>query len=148
MEAVAEMARILGIQGSAAERARGAPLAPMRLIERIEAGLPLQALDRLTDFLAPGDAAFKYTLVPKATLNRRTAQKRLSPEESERLARLARVGAMARDVWKTDAAARAFLFRPHPMLEGRRPVDVARATDLGAQLVEGILGRLKYGSAA
>ncbi len=34
------------------------------------------------------------------------------------------------------------------MLEGRRPVDVVLATDMGARLVEDILGRLKYGSAA
>jgi putative toxin-antitoxin system antitoxin component (TIGR02293 family) len=148
MEAVAEMVRILGLGGTGAERARGAALTPMRIIERIEAGLPLASLDRLTEFLSPGDTSFKYTLVPKATLNRRIAQKRLSPEESERLARLARVGAMAREVWKTDDDARAFLFRPHPMLEGRRPIDVARSTDLGAQMVENILGRLKYGSAA
>ena len=68
--------------------------------------------------------------------------------DAEESGRLARVSTMALDVWKTDVAARAFLFRPHPMLEGQRPVDVARATDLGAQLVEGILGRLKHGSAA
>jgi putative toxin-antitoxin system antitoxin component (TIGR02293 family) len=55
---------------------------------------------------------------------------------------------MARDVWGGEDAARAFLFRPHPMLEGQRPVDVVLATEFGRPLVEGILGRLQYGSAA
>ena len=72
----------------------------------------------------------------------------LSPDEGAKVARLAEVWAMARDVWGDDAAARAFLFRPHPMLEGERPVDVVLATEFGRPLVEGILGRLQYGSAA
>lgn len=55
---------------------------------------------------------------------------------------------LAREVWGSDEAARAFLFRPHPMLEGRRPIDVVLANEFGRSLVEGILGRLQYGSAA
>jgi len=51
-------------------------------------------------------------------------------------------------VWGSDDAARAFLFRPHPMLEGQRPIDVVLANEFGRPLVEGILGRLQYGSAA
>jgi uncharacterized protein (DUF2384 family) len=34
------------------------------------------------------------------------------------------------------------------MLEGRRPIDVVLANEFGRPLVEGILGRLQYGSAA
>jgi hypothetical protein len=41
-----------------------------------------------------------------------------------------------------------FLFRPHPLLEGRRPLDVVLASEFGRPIVEGILGRLKFGSAA
>ena len=47
-----------------------------------------------------------------------------------------------------EAEARAFLFRPHPMLDNRRPVDVVLASEFGRPLVEGILGRLSYGTAA
>ena len=46
------------------------------------------------------------------------------------------------------AAARDFLFRPHPMLEDELPVDVVLRSEFGAELVIDILGRLKYGSAA
>ena len=63
------------------------------------------------------------------------------------MARLASVWALAREVWGSDEAARDFLFRPHPMLEGRAPVDVVLANEFGRPLVEGILGRLQYGSA-
>ncbi len=76
-----------------------------------------------------------------------TKAKRLSPDEGAKVARLAEVWAFAQDVWKSDEAAREFLFRPHPLLHGRRPVDMVLESEIGRPLVEGILGRLKYGSA-
>ncbi|MBV9777902.1 MAG: DUF2384 domain-containing protein, partial [Acetobacteraceae bacterium] len=77
-----------------------------------------------------------------------TATARLSPEESARVARLAQVWALALEVWGGEEEARAFLFRPHPMLDERRPIDVVLANEFGRPLVEGILGALQYGSAA
>lgn len=71
----------------------------------------------------------------------------LSPTEGAKVARLAEVWAMTRRVWGSDAEARAFLFRPHPLLEDSRPIDVVIADEFGRPLVEGILGRLQYGSA-
>ena len=106
------------------------------------------ALDRVARLLAPGDTQFKYRLVPKATYERRKAAHRLSADESARLARVARVWAVALDVWKTEEATRTFLFRPHPMIEDRRPIDVVIQSEFGAELVVEILGRLKYGTAA
>ncbi len=122
----------------------------------VEGGLPLAALDRLANTLAPGDGGFAFRLVSRATLARRrkalatarnTVAARLSADEGARVARLASVWALARDVWGSDEAARDFLFRPHPMLEDRAPVDVVLANEFGRPLVEGILGRLQYGSA-
>ncbi|WP_414630701.1 antitoxin Xre/MbcA/ParS toxin-binding domain-containing protein [Brevundimonas sp. UBA875] len=51
-------------------------------------------------------------------------------------------------VWGGDVAARGFLFRPHAMLENQAPMTVAIGSELGAELVCDILGRLRYGSAA
>ena len=121
------------------------------------ADIPLTALDRVAKAIAPGDAGFSFRLVPRATLLRRrkafatahnAAAARLSAEESARLARLAEIWALAREVWGSDDEARRFLFRPHPMLEGRLPIDIVLANEHGRPLVEGILGRLQYGSAA
>ena len=39
------------------------------------------------------------------------------------------------------------MFEPHPLLHGRRPIDVVLENELGRPVVEGILGRLQYGSA-
>ena len=122
---------------------------PFHLIASIENGLPVGALDRLAKTIAPADTEFKHRFVSKATLARRKrdASARLTVEESDRLARIATIWAHALDVWKSDEGARAFLTRPHPMLEGRRPIDAALATELGADLVDQILGGLEYGSA-
>ena len=115
------------------------------MIGRIERGLPVKALDKVAHLLAPDDAHFKYRLVPKATLERRRSTKKLSPEEGARLARLARVWSAARDVWGGDDEARDFLFRPHPMAEDERPVDLVIQSEFGAELILDILGGLKYG---
>jgi putative toxin-antitoxin system antitoxin component (TIGR02293 family) len=137
------VAEVLGIRG------RGAAT-PFDLMARIEGGLPVAALDRVAGAVAPKDAEFRHRLVPKATLARRKRAKRarLTVEESGRLARIAGIWAHARAVWKDDEAARAFLFRSHPMLEGRRPIDAAVSTELGGDLVDRILGGLEHGSAA
>ena len=52
------------------------------------------------------------------------------------------------EVWKDEEEARAFLFRAHPMIEDKRPVDVIIQSEFGAEMVVDILNSLKYGSAA
>jgi putative toxin-antitoxin system antitoxin component (TIGR02293 family) len=121
---------------------------PFGLISRIEHGLPIGALERVAHLLAPGDAQFKYRLIPKATYERRKAVHRLSSDEGTRLARVARVWGLAVDVWQNEEEARDFLFRPHPMIEDKRPVDVVILSEFGAEMVVDILASLKYGSAA
>jgi putative toxin-antitoxin system antitoxin component (TIGR02293 family) len=85
-------------------------------------------------------AALKYSIVPKTTLHRR---QRLTAEESERLERLARMAALAEQVWEDEARAQEFLISPQPQLDGERPVDLARS-DLGTREVEELLFRLEY----
>ena len=135
---IAAMAEILGL----AHRPQDSYL---HIADEMALGLPAKTLDRLARFLAPDDAAFKYRVVPKATLAR-IKGKRLSPAQSERLGRYARVWAVALGAWKSEEAAREFLWRRHMLLEGRRPIDVA-STEVGARLVEEILGGLEYGTA-
>ena len=139
------MAGVLGIAAGTGPKAT-----TLDIVDHIQKGFAVKALYRVSDFLAPGDVNFKFQIVSKATLARRKKQPgaRLTAHESDRLARLAKVWTFAREVWGDDEGARAFLFRPHPMLRGRRPIDVILGTELGARLVEEILGRLQYGSAA
>jgi putative toxin-antitoxin system antitoxin component (TIGR02293 family) len=129
-------------------RSKGRNASWLDVFERIEAGLPIVALELLTEDVAPGDAALKYRIVPKATLSRRTAERKLSSEESARLVRLAKVWVFAKEVWGDEGAARRFLHEPHMLLQQRRPIDLVIANEIGAALVTDVLGRLRYGSAA
>jgi putative toxin-antitoxin system antitoxin component (TIGR02293 family) len=110
--------------------------------------MPRTALRHLAEGLADGDtakvAAIERGIVPKTTLDRRTNQ--LSPQESERTERVARLCVHARRALGTDAEAREFMTAPHPELDGRTPVEAAR-TDLGTRRTEQILNALEYGLA-
>ena len=57
-------------------------------------------------------AALEWSIVPKTTLERR--QTRLSPRESERTERVARLFVHARRALGSEEEARAFVTAPHP----------------------------------
>jgi putative toxin-antitoxin system antitoxin component (TIGR02293 family) len=98
--------------------------------------------------LAGGDTAMivrlEWDVVPRTTLERR--DKQLSPQESERTERVARLFVHARRVLGTEAEAREFMRTPHPLLDGRSPMDTAK-TDLATRRTEQILNALEYGLA-
>jgi putative toxin-antitoxin system antitoxin component (TIGR02293 family) len=118
----------------------------LALAYSIEAGLPVSALDRLAAAVAPDDTRFKFRLIPKATLERRRrSTKRLTTEEGDRLARIAKVYSIALDIYRDPVKVRDFLRRPHMMLDNQPPIDVALATGPGADAVINLLGRAAYG---
>ena len=82
-----------------------------------------------------------HAVVPKSSLNRRGT---LTPAQGEQTERLARLFEYACRVFGDDADARAFFQRPHPELQGRRPVDAA-LTELGGRMVERVLDSLLFG---
>ncbi|MGB8107123.1 MAG: antitoxin Xre/MbcA/ParS toxin-binding domain-containing protein [Pseudolabrys sp.] len=116
-------------------------------LDMVEHGLSIRSLDRIVAVVAPTDTSFKYRIVPKASLARRKSGKRLSAVESVVVARLASVWAQAARIWKSEGAARDFLYRKHPLLGERRPIDLVLENEIGAELVRGVLGRLEHGSA-
>jgi|SRR5690606_3896199 len=122
----------------------------LALVEEIDRGLPLRAVDRLADRVAPSDKTFKYNFVSRPTYARRKAQSpgraRLSPAESDRVVRFARVWELAVRVWKSEEAARAFLERPHPLLDSRTPLALTLSGEQGGRMVEDVLGRLQHGT--
>jgi putative toxin-antitoxin system antitoxin component (TIGR02293 family) len=128
-------------------RGKSGHVNPFDLAAAVAKGLSVKAVDRLCSAVAPADPGLRYRIVPKATLARRQRTRRLSRDESERLARLARIWAVALDVWGSEDAARQFLAKPHPLLAGRIPRDFAAETEIGAREVENLIGGLKYGTA-
>ncbi|MBL8216797.1 MAG: DUF2384 domain-containing protein [Bryobacterales bacterium] len=114
------------------------------LSRKVEQGLPKRSLVRVAERLAihkTDIARLRAAVVPDATFKRRV---RLSPQESERTERLARVIAHAEYVWDDRDAAKEWLNLAHPLLDGKTPYQAA-LTDLGARRVEDILHRIFYG---
>ena len=125
-----------------------APHSFAELDEQVAEGLPKAALKAGVERLGRNPDERRILLhrvVPEATFKRR--RDRLSPAESEKTERLARVYATARHVWNSDEDALAFLHAPHAMLGAQHPLEVAM-TELGARRVETLLWRLFYGIAA
>ena len=135
-------ARLLGVETAAR------PLtSEIDYLDLVDHGLPLKSLHRIASVVAPMDTSFKYRIVPKASLARRTSGRRLSAAQSVLVTRLASVWAQAFRIWKSADLARDFLNRNHPLLDQRRPIDLVLENEIGADLVRSVLGRLEYGSA-
>jgi putative toxin-antitoxin system antitoxin component (TIGR02293 family) len=133
--------------GSLGLRTRGR--SPLAIVEKVEEGLPISSLERLVKRLAPGDAQFIYRFIPRATFTRRKAKHgaKLTLDEGNRVTAVAKVWDFAVEIYRNEERARAFMHRPHPLLEGRKPIDVAVATSVGADLVYELLGQALYGVA-
>jgi putative toxin-antitoxin system antitoxin component (TIGR02293 family) len=121
------------------------PASFAELDARVAHGLPKGALrasvNRVCD-TAEQRTRLLHRIVPVASYKRRRTA--LTPDESGKTERLARVFATAVEVWDSEPDAQAFLTTPHAMLEGRSPLDVA-LTEIGARRVEQLLARLYYG---
>lgn len=134
------VARILGGRSVLKREVRS--LADLQQL--VAAGLPVVALTRTAEYIAatPREAThLKDRLVPPATRKRRKSV--LKANESERVERLARLMALAEEVWENRDSAREFLRTPHPLLGDRPPLDLAR-TELGARQVEELLQEMEY----
>ncbi|HJZ90815.1 MAG TPA: antitoxin Xre/MbcA/ParS toxin-binding domain-containing protein [Gemmataceae bacterium] len=116
------------------------------LLRRIAVGLPFAAWTaflRNSGLPAAGVAALVQ--LSRRTLARRKGERRLRPDESDRLVRAARLYAQAVALFDGDESqARRWLTTPQPALAGAVPLDVA-VTDLGAREVEALIGRLEHG---
>lgn len=109
----------------------------------VEHGLPVSALDNVMRHISRDDrnaAELKDRIIPRTTLRRRH---RLDAEESQWVERLARMTALAEEVWEDDDLAHEFLTSAQPRLEGERPVDLARS-ELGTGQVEALLMKIEY----
>lgn len=118
----------------------------VHLDRQVRLGLSYAAFDRLQRNLAlPSQTLAQLVGIPERTLARRREAGRLAPDESDRLLRLSRVFARAIELFEGDAeGARRWLTTPRPALGGQTPLAFAR-TDVGANEVDGLIGRLEHG---
>ena len=114
------------------------------LREAIREGFPHAVLTELmrTSGLTLKELADALDLSSRSLQRRRTG--RLARFESDRLYRLARVLALARESLGDEARASRWLKRANHALGGMAPI-AAIDTELGARQVENLLGRIAYG---
>ena len=118
---------------------------PHGVIRRIQRGFPFRELEMLQDTIdMPLEQLAKRLLISRSTLQRRKAAGRLSPGESDKVMRFSRLLVQATDLFGNIDKARAWLKHPQRGLGGAIPLDYAE-TEIGAQEVEKLLGRMKYG---
>ncbi len=149
-------ARLFYPTGSGAERGtelsallRSLGVKPARdgaVAEAIRQGFPVTVVDRLAKELEiPLQRLLRIIALPSATLARRRAKKRLSPQESDRLYRVVAAWAAALRLFEGDAdAARRWLNEPARALGGRTPLENLD-TEAGADEVRDLIGRLEHG---
>lgn len=114
------------------------------LVEAVRQGLPTASVEHMVrDDLLTKDEV--YTLIaPKRTWQlRKQKRKPLTPAESEKAARLARIFALAIEAFQNPDKAAAWLRRPSRVL-GRAPIALLDS-EAGARLVEEELLRINWG---
>src|SRR5580704_172017 len=112
----------------------------------IRKGLPAGSVTALAEKLHVGNHVLSRKLgIPQRTFTRRLSQASLlTPAESDRTVRMARVYANAVEMIGDQEKAIGWLSTPNRALGGERPLDQLD-TDMGARMVEDILGRMAYG---
>lgn len=118
------------------------------LIEAIEGGLPTAAVESVIR-----DGTFSAGELHQLVLPRRTFAHRkqkgqgLTADESDRLTRAVRLAGRAEEAIGDRAKAARWLRKPNRALLGKRPLDLLES-DVGARMVEQVLGRIEYGLGA
>lgn len=99
-----------------------------------------------TSSVVPFSTLLRTAGISQRTLERRVG-KRLRPDQSDRLFRIARVIDFAEESIGTRAQALEWLNMPNQAMHGARPIEELD-TDAGAKRVETALGRLREGIVA
>lgn len=139
----ASMAAVRLLGGEAVLHAM--PRVPMEWIPLLRQGLPSASIDaaiRLTR-ITQTDLA-RALNIPERTLVRRKREGTLSPEESAKLVRFARIVERAEMVFEDAEAALSWIQSPNASLGGVTPLSLLD-TEIGADSVLDTLGRIEHG---
>jgi putative toxin-antitoxin system antitoxin component (TIGR02293 family) len=118
---------------------------PLDIRGAIRAGFPYAALESLATILCLRQRDVSEVVgLPARTLARRKQEQRLSPVESDRVYRLARITQLATETLGDFGKARAWLSRPNRALGGETPLAMLD-TEIGARQVGEVLLHISYG---
>ncbi len=116
-------------------------------IEAVRRGLPTASVASLVDVGRLTLEEVDRMILPRRAFRHRLRSGRLSPQESDRLARVVRTIAAAETTFGSVEKAALWLRRPTAILAGEAPLALLD-TDAGIRDVEALLGRIDHGLAA
>ena len=140
-----ESARIAHVIGLSNENT----MSNQALARRVAQGLPPSTVRKLAHYIDPkGQTVVAVDIVPKTTLHNRNKSKRnLSKDHSEVVYVLGKVVAESFRLFRSPEKVRTFLTKPHPMLEGDSPFELAKSSVAGAEVVMNLLANADAGAA-
>ncbi len=112
----------------------------------IREGIPWESVSsiKVELHLTDEELAGILDMNPRTLSRLRCSKKSLSTSAGDRLFRLIRIYALAREVFENKDGARDWLHKPQVGLGSRIPLDFIR-TEAGAREVEDLLGRIEHG---
>ena len=118
----------------------------VNLAQRVADGLPPAAVTTMAEAFGGNKNRIVGPIVPEATFRRAQKAGKLSREHSERLYEIGRVAIAVAWAYRGDPdRIEAFMARPHPLLEGATPFDMARSSSAGADAVLNLIQRAEAG---
>lgn len=135
---------VVDVLGGAKVLGRGVRT-PEDLANQVRKGLPFAALSAvMEEYGISRDVVCDVLQLSSRNFLRRKDQKRLSPVESDRLYRLARVLAHANRVFEDPDESAEWIQTPNAALGKQQPLTLLD-TDIGVQQVDQVLGRIEHG---
>jgi putative toxin-antitoxin system antitoxin component (TIGR02293 family) len=125
-------------------RGSGGSADDLRLAQAVRDGLPFAALERLIAANIVDEREVEAYFIPRRTLYARRHKATLSREQSDIVVRLARIQAIADEVFGRRDEAHAWLREGNGALGGQPPLALLD-TEEGGRLVEAVLGRIAHG---
>jgi putative toxin-antitoxin system antitoxin component (TIGR02293 family) len=113
----------------------------------VAGGFRVKAIDALKESGLTEAEVGSLIIKPRTLSHRRANGGRLTVDESDRAARVARGLVLAERTFASREKAHRWLHRNLAALGGRTPMDLIR-TDAGARVVESLLARIAWGAAA
>jgi putative toxin-antitoxin system antitoxin component (TIGR02293 family) len=115
------------------------------LVQAVRAGLPLSAFAAVAGYTQlTREMLAAVAGIPLRNVQRRAATSHLKRDESDRLARVARIYALAETVLGSRDVAERWMLSPNWALDGARPIDQID-TEVAGREVEDALGRIDEG---
>jgi putative toxin-antitoxin system antitoxin component (TIGR02293 family) len=143
---MASAAQVVALLGG--EKVVGKPVTCDVDIDRlIGDGLPVDVIDALIVGKTVTPDEVRRIIMPPKALSERRRKGGLTPEQSDRVIRVARIFAEALETFGSREKALTWMRRACSVLGGKAPVDLLD-TEEGARMVESLLGRIAHGLAA